>query len=200
MNKANLNLVVLGLSALLGLAACNKAAEPAAEPAAAAAPASKPQIKTHPTFTLRDVDGVEHTLAEWDGRPRLLNFWATWCAPCRREIPLLKEVQAAQGDDGVQIIGIAVDFPEEVAAYSESVQFNYPILVGQEDAMAVAESSGVDFIGMPFTMILSADGELLDAHMGEIHRETIDAMVAILARLGRGEIDKAAARAALQSI
>ena len=163
-------------------------------------PAIAMEVTNYPSFTLPDVDGVLHELSEWDDRPRLLNFWATWCAPCRREIPLLKALQNEQGSDGIQVIGIAVDFPEQVAAYADTVNFNYPVLVGQEDAMAVAETSGVEFIGMPFTMILGADGELLDAHTGEILSEDLDRIVDVLAQLGRGDIDKQTARAELHSL
>jgi len=151
----------------------------------------------YPAFSLPDIDGVEHALAEWDGKHRLLNFWATWCAPCRREIPLLKAFQDEHGADGFQIIGIAVDFPEEVARYAESAEFNYPVLVGQEDAMAIAETSGVDFIGMPFTMIVASDGELLNSHMGEIHEADLEHIVRVLKMLDSGEIDKESARKGL---
>jgi len=154
----------------------------------------------HPAFTLPDLDGVDRQLSDWDGKHRLLNFWATWCAPCRREIPLLKAYQDEHGVDGIQVIGIAVDFPEEVAAYAVQAQFNYPVLVGQEDAMAIAETSGIDFIGMPFTMIVAADGEFLNAHFGEIHRDDLDHISAVLAELDSGQIDKAAARQALRSL
>ncbi len=191
--------VAFGMATLTAVAGCEQSSAPSVTEDVAATPA--PLATTdHPAFTLADVNGVERSLDEWNGRPRLLNFWATWCAPCRREIPLLKAMQEAQGEGGIQIIGIAVDFPEEVSAYAEKAEFNYPILVGQEDAMAVAESSGVDFIGMPFTMILSADGELLGSHMGEIHQQHLDSIADVLARLGRGDIDKAAAREALYSM
>ena len=154
-------------------------------------------VPIYPEFSLPDIDGVEHTLDEWDGKHRLLNFWATWCAPCRREIPLLKAFQDEQGTNGIQIIGIAVDFPEDVARYAESAEFNYPILVGQEDAMAIAETSGVDFIGMPFTMIVASDGELLNSHMGEIHEADLEHIVRVLKMLDNGEIDKESARKGL---
>ena len=155
------------------------------------------QQAVRPSFRLPDIEGTERDFSEWSGKHRLLNFWATWCAPCRREIPLLKAFQDERGDDGFQIIGIAVDFPEDVAKYAESAEFNYPILVGQEDAMAIAETSGVEFIGMPFTMIVAADGELLNSHMGEIHQEDLDHIVKVLTMLDNGEIDKESARKGL---
>lgn len=159
--------------------------------------AEAPELVEYPAFTLKDLDGVDREFSEWHGRPRLLNFWATWCAPCRREIPLLKEFQAEQGDDGILVMGIAVDFMEDVRVYAEAAEFNYPILVGEQDAMAVAESSGVQFIAMPFTMIVAGDGEFLNAYLGELHRGHLDDIANILSRLDSGDIDKATAKKAL---
>ena len=156
-----------------------------------------PGAPVFPSFTLADIDGNARDFSEWSGKHRLLNFWATWCAPCRREIPLLKEFQDEHGDNGFQIIGIAVDFPDEVAKYAVEAEFNYPILVGQEDAMAVAETSGVEFIGMPFTMIVAADGELINTHIGEIMDSHLEHIVRVLTLLDNGEIDKQSAREAL---
>ncbi len=153
---------------------------------------------THPEFTLPDLEGTDREFAEWDGKHRLLNFWATWCAPCRREIPLLKAFQEQHGEAGFQILGIAVDYPEQVTQYAEQAKFNYPILIGQQDAMAVAESSGIEFIGMPFTMIVDREGELVGAYIGELHQPHLDDVVNILTRLDAGEITKDEARGALE--
>ena len=153
---------------------------------------------SHPSFELMGLDGRMRDFDEFDGRHRLLNFWATWCAPCRREIPLLKEFQAEQGDDGILVIGIAVDVMEEVQQYAEAAEFNYPILVGEMDAMAVAEQSGLQFHAMPFTMIVTADGEYLNAHFGELHRPDLDKISDVLARLDAGEIDTETARKSLE--
>ena len=194
--------------ALLGLMAgalfmAGRIAAVKTEPASA----QKPQIETmeapaleansHPSFSLMGLDGEMHDFDEFDGRHRLLNFWATWCAPCRREIPLLKEFQAEQGDDGILVIGIAVDIMEEVQQYAEAADFNYPILVGEMDAMAVAEQSGLQFHAMPFTMIVTADGEFLNAHFGELHRPDLEKISDVLARLDAGEIDTDSAKQAL---
>lgn len=148
-------------------------------------------------FELGGLDGEPHAFSEWDGKHRIVNFWATWCAPCRREIPLLKAFQDQYGEQGFQVIGIAVEWLDPVVAYAEDAQFNYPILVGEQDAMAVAESSGIDFIGLPFTMVVAANGELVGTHMGEIHQEHLDRIAAVMTRLSNGEIDTAGAADAL---
>jgi len=166
----------------------------AAAPAAAAAPVELEAI-SHPEFTLPDIEGTQRAFSDWQGQNRLINFWATWCAPCRREIPLLRDFQARHAINGFQVIGIAVDYPEEVAAYAEKARFNYPVLIGQQEAMAVAESSGIEFIGMPFTMFVASDGEYVGAYIGELHQEHLDRVVDIMTRLEQSEISKDDARA-----
>lgn len=151
-------------------------------------------------FTLADLDGNPHSLSDWDGKARLVNFWATWCAPCRREIPLLKKTQEQYEDKDVQVIGVAVDFVEQVAEYAKSAEFNYPVLVGQEDAMAAAESTGIDFIGLPFTMIISPDGYLIKTHVGEIDKAHIDRIIDVFGRMQSGQLDLGGARLALKGL
>ena len=158
------------------------------------------EVITHPSFALPDVSGTVHDFSEWAGKNRIVNFWATWCAPCRREIPLLKSFQDEQGGNGFQVIGIAVDFPEPVAHYAEAAEFNYPILVGEQDAMAVAESSGIEFVGLPFTMFVTSDGELVGAYIGELHQSHLDTIVDVMTRLDRAEISKHDAQTALKGL
>lgn len=179
---------------LANISQTSEVAEPVATPADAVVAEFAPAGPIEVEFQLADLEGETRDFAEWDGKHRIVNFWATWCAPCRREIPLLKDFQDAHGADGYQVIGIAVEFPEPVVAYAEAAQFNYPILVGEQDAMAVAESSGIEFIGLPFTMIVARDGRLVGAHMGEIHQQELDDIVTVLDQLDAGAIDIAAAK------
>jgi len=148
-------------------------------------------------FVLPDLEGNMRDLSEWDGQARLVNFWATWCAPCRREIPLLKKTQEEYGEKGLQVIGVAVDYQEDVVAYAETARFNYPILIGQEDAMAAAETSGMDFVGLPVTMLVSADGDLIKMHMGELLESHIEQIVDVVERMQSGQMSLDDARDSL---
>ena len=116
------------------------------------------------------------------------------------QIPLLKSTQEKHAADGLQVIGIAVDELEPVQIYAEETEFNYPILVGQDDAMAAAEASGVNFIGLPFTMVVAPGGELLNTHVGEIVESHIEIIVDVFERLESGELDLAGARNALKAL
>ncbi len=146
------------------------------------------------------LDDYQKQLSEWGGEARLVNFWATWCAPCRREIPLLKQLQSEKTEKQLQVVGIAVDFMDDVVAYAEQAQFNYPILVGQEEAMDAAASSGVEFIGLPFTLIVSGDGDLVSTHMGEIQQAHVDHIAAVMQDLESGVLDLDGARHALDTL
>ena len=151
-------------------------------------------------FALPDLEGNVRQISDWGGKARLINFWATWCAPCRREIPLLKKTQDAHAQNNLQVIGVAVDFIEDVMPYAEEVEFNYPILIGQEEAMAAAEATGIDFIGMPFTMIVAPDGHLIKTHIGEIQEDQMALIVEVFEQMQRGEIDLARARSVLKAL
>jgi thiol-disulfide isomerase/thioredoxin len=133
-----------------------------------------------PAFTLRDLDDQMHQAQEWDGDVLLVNFWATWCPPCRAEMPRLIELQETYGDQGLQIIGIALDSPELVKAYSESMGTNYPMLWGEQDAIDVAHGFGFDVVGLPISAVVDRDGTVTAIHIGELHDDDLQRMVVSL--------------------
>src|SRR5687767_5345616 len=92
--------------------------------------------------TLPDLDGVPQALAQWRGKVVVVNFWATWCAPCREEIPLLVKLQARHRDRGLQLVGIAIDRPDKVRPYAKEMGMNFPILIGNLEAVDLAKVLG----------------------------------------------------------
>ena len=119
-----------------------------------------------PDLRLPDLrTGTPRPLVE-PGRPRLLNYWASWCAPCREEMPLLDAFAASQGVDGVEVVGIALDSPEDAGRFLAEVPVAFPLLVetpGPADSSVVlGNRRGV----LPFTALVDADGRLLATHYG----------------------------------
>jgi thiol-disulfide isomerase/thioredoxin len=151
-----------------------------------------------PAFTLADLDGAPVSIETLAERPLVINFWATWCAPCLREIPLLKQLQTDHPD--LRVVGIAVDRPDAVRAFAEEMQFNYPVLVGQADAMDAATRLGIEVFVLPSTVFTAAGGATLGIHVGEIHAEHLEDLTATLAALGSGATDLAGARARLAGL
>lgn len=143
-------------------------------------PEPAPQLavpEVRPVFTLPDLNGTPRSITEWDGKALLVNFWATWCPPCRKEIPLLKDMQAKYGEAGLQVIGIAVDETALVQDYAQEMGFNYPVLIGQMEAVTVANRFGIDLYGLPFSVITDTEGNILRIHQGEITEDEADALV-----------------------
>lgn len=125
-------------------------------------------------FALRDLAGKTHSLADWRGKVVLLNFWATWCPPCRREIPLFIELQRRYETQGLQIVGIAVDNPEAVARYWQEKHINYPLLIADETTYALMAAYGNREGGLPYSVLISADGRIAGTKIGAYSHEELE--------------------------
>ena len=119
-----------------------------------------------PDFNLPDMHGKMHSLATWQDKVIVLNFWATWCPPCREEIPAFIELQKRHGDSGIQVIGIAVDNLREVVAYYAGAGMNYPVLIGEDGAMSVMTDFGNTTGSLPYSVILNRQGEIIARKLG----------------------------------
>ena len=140
-----------------------------------------------PDFTLTDLDGRQRSNSEWDGKVVLLNFWATWCPPCRREIPVLADVYREHQADGFVVLGIAIDNPVKVARFVERFELPYPNLVGHSDASRVAADYGNAAGSLPYSVILGRDGTVEYLHLGEISRDTLVAKIVPLLAVKPGK-------------
>ena len=165
----------------------------------AALPAAPPRLaETVPDFRLLDRAGTPRSLQEWQGRSLIVNFWATWCAPCRREIPLLQRIARDRAADGFEVIGIAVDFRDKVLAYADEMNIEYPLLIGEQDALDAAAAFGVDAIGFPFTIFTDAQGRVVAAQMGELSEEVADLILEEVVAVNAGEQTPAEARVVIE--
>jgi thiol-disulfide isomerase/thioredoxin len=117
------------------------------------------------SFTLKDIDGKDVALASLKGKVVLLDFWATWCGPCKIEIPWFIEFQNKYGKDGLQVVGISTDDTQpKLKAYAAQMKMNYTILQGL-DRDDVQDAFGPLF-GIPVTMVISRDGKMCAKHVG----------------------------------
>jgi thiol-disulfide isomerase/thioredoxin len=154
---------------------------------------------TQPQFTLSALDGKRHPIQEWSGHPQLVNFWATWCVPCRKEIPLLNQIQTEYAAKNLKIIGIAVDFPEDVKKFIEKTPLNYDLLVGEDDALEAARAYGVESMALPFSAFVDSHGRVLTVHLGELHERNLRATLDVLYRFDAGTLNAQEATEALEA-
>jgi len=164
----------------------------AEQPTAAEEPAAMPE--TLPDFTLGDLAGKPTSIRSWPGKSLIVNFWATWCGPCRREIPLLRELQKQHGAEGFQIVGVAVDIREDVVKYAQEIGIDYPVLIGEQDGLDAVNKFGQGSIGFPFTVFTDNQGRIVLFHLGEIRKEQAAVLFGAVRDVNSGKLTPAAAR------
>ena len=157
------------------------------------APPATPIPSEVPDVKLPDLDGKLHSLREGVGHQRVFNFWATWCEPCQREIPLLNALQAAHADEGLAVIGIAIDFRDAVIKFQKQTPLHYRVLVGEDEGLEAAQKFGMAY-GLPFSVFVSADNQVIAVKLGELHADEASAILANMRALRAGTMTLEAAR------
>ena len=125
-----------------------------------------------------DLAGQTQALAQWRGKTLVVNFWASWCAPCREEMPAFSRLQTRYAGAGVQFVGIAIDTPDKVAAFARRVAVSYPLLIGDADGPGLMRALGNASLALPYTLIVAADGQPRYARLGRVDERELDALLA----------------------
>jgi thiol-disulfide isomerase/thioredoxin len=147
-----------------------------------------------PAFTLDDRTGKPTSIDAWAGRSLVINFWATWCAPCRREIPLLQAVHRDWAGEDVSVIGIAVDHRDQVLAFADQFKIAYPLLIGEQDALDVASSLGVASPAFPFTVFTDRRARVVAVFVGELRKPQADLILSVVRNVNQDRLQLPAAR------
>lgn len=121
-------------------------------------------------LTLPDAQGTPQALADWQGDIIVVNFWATWCPPCKREIPDFVEVFEQHRAQGVRFVGLSIDTPDNVAAFADEMGVSYPLLIGDADTLQLASALGNPAQGLPFTVILDRAGMVRHITLGTMSK------------------------------
>jgi thiol-disulfide isomerase/thioredoxin len=124
-------------------------------------------------LSLPDVNGTPQSLDQWRGKVLIVNFWATWCVPCREEMPEFVRTQQEFGDKGLQFVGVAVDEQGKVARFADEIALNYPALIGGYGAMELSKTLGNRLMALPFTVIVGRDGNIAFTQLGPIKKEQL---------------------------
>ena len=138
-------------------------------------PSGKLQGKAAPDFSLPTTAGQTMKLSDFQGKAVLLNFWATWCEPCKVEMPWFVDLQKKYGPQGLQVIGVAMDeaSPKDIAAFAQKMGVNYPILIGKEEVGA--QYGGIEYL--PSTFYIGRDGKVIEHAFGLVSRSEIEANI-----------------------
>lgn len=126
-----------------------------------------------PEFSLPDLSGKQRNIKEWQGKVLVINFWATWCPPCLKEMPEFEAMQQKYSSKGLQFLGIALDDPEPVKEFITQKKINYPILIGQDQGTKLAYSFGNVVNTVPFTVIVDNKGMIVKRQMGALTKEEL---------------------------
>ncbi|WP_353571568.1 TlpA disulfide reductase family protein [Candidatus Albibeggiatoa sp. nov. BB20] len=129
-----------------------------------------------PSFSLLDLQGVERHSKEWAGKVLIINFWASWCPPCIREIPGFVRLQEKYAEQ-VQFVGIALDQKAPVEDFVERTRMNYPVLISERKGVTLSKEFGNTRGGLPFTVVVNQYGAIVTRHLGELSENKLEALI-----------------------
>ncbi|MEN8128726.1 MAG: TlpA disulfide reductase family protein [Pseudomonadota bacterium] len=127
-----------------------------------------------PQFYLPDLNGQLLSIDQWDGKVVLINFWATWCPPCLKEIPAFIETLEVYGNRGFQIVGVAIDEPEAVIDLINDLGAQYPQLISADNGVELAKRYGNRYGALPYSVLIDREGIIRFTKPGELHREVLE--------------------------
>ncbi len=136
--------------------------------------------QNRPSFALPDIEGIIRTPEDWAGRVLVVNFWATWCSPCQKEIPIFNRLQEKYASQGLQFVGIALDEIEPVKNFAAAVGIKYPILLGGDLALGVSDRYGNTFGALPYTVFITRAGIIKKAYRGEVSEDNVEKLITAL--------------------
>ena len=166
---------ILSIIATGVLSACAPKSETPPPATAAAQPDDPAAALLEARFN--DLQGKMQPLSQWRGKVVVVNFWATWCPPCREEIPEFIKMQEQYGKQGLVFVGIAIDQKDKVQAYADEMGINYPVLLGELEAIDLAKRAGNHLGGLPYTAIIDRNGKMVAGEIGGLTQAKLDTLI-----------------------
>ncbi len=130
--------------------------------------------------SMNDAGGASQSLAKWKGKALVVNFWAPWCAPCVEEMPELDTLAKESAAKGINIIGIGIDSPTNIAQFANKFKISYPLYVAGLSGTELARDFGNKAGGLPYTVLIGADGQVKKTYLGRLKFEELKADLAAL--------------------
>ena len=145
-----------------------------AQPPTAAATLNSSKLEA---LALATPEGKPVSLSQWSGKVRVINFWATWCPPCREEMPEFSRVQQKLADKGVQFVGIGIDTPDNILSFQKTNPVSYPLLMGSYEVLKLTVELGNKSSALPFTVILDREGKIAHTKMGKLSEAELEQLL-----------------------
>jgi thiol-disulfide isomerase/thioredoxin len=129
---------------------------------------------------LEDSEGQMHTLSEWQGKTLIVNFWATWCAPCVEEMPELTALQTELAPSNIQILGIGIDSPSNIREFAAKYKITYPLYIAGITGTELSRQFGNTNGGLPFTVIIGPKGDIKKTYLGRLKMDQLHTDISAL--------------------